>query len=144
MPRQIPVATISSWIPLYAGVATPAMAARMAEVLGSPSWMTGLPLPTVDAKDPRYVSHSFWRGDTWPPTNYQVAFGLAAYGFRDLAAEICDRNIDNAMVNGINEKYDSATGEAKGVKDYSMSATLLTMMLDGLTKKNTIKLKKQS
>jgi glycogen debranching enzyme len=85
-----------------------------------------------------------WRGDTWPPTNYQVASGLAAYGFKDLAAEICDRNIDNARVNGINEKYDSATGEAKGVGDCSMSATLLTMMLDGLTKKNTIKLKGRS
>ena len=139
--EKIPVATISSWIPLYAGVATPAMAARMAKVLASPSWMTKLPLPTVDAKDRRYVSDGFWRGDTWPPTSYQIAHGLAAYGFKDLAADICDKNIENAMINGINEKYDSATGEAKGVKDYSMSATLLTMMLDGLTKKNTISLK---
>lgn len=139
--EKIPVATISSWIPLYAEVATPAMAARMAEVLESPSWMTPLPVPTVDAKDPRYRSNRFWRGDTWAPTNYQIASGLAAYGFKELAAEICDRNIDNALKNGINEMYDSATGKALGVPDYSMSATLLTMMLDGIAKKHTIRLK---
>ena len=103
--------------------------------------MTRLPVPTVDATDHRYVSHGMWRGDTWPPTSYQVASGLAAYGFKDLAAEICDRNIDNALVNGINEKYDSATGEPKGVRDYSMSATLLTMMLDGLAGKHALRLK---
>ena len=44
--EKIPVATIGSWIPLAAGVPTPAMARRMAEVLASPAWMT--PLPAAD------------------------------------------------------------------------------------------------
>jgi len=135
------VITISSWIPLYAGVATQAMADRMAEVLASPSFMTPLPVPTVDATDSRYDSSSFWRGDTWPPTNYQIASGLAAYGHTDLAAKIADKNISNALVHGINEKYDSQTGEPKGVVDYCMSTTLITMMLDGLTKEYMLKLK---
>lgn len=132
---KIPVATIGSWIPLTAGVPTPAMAKRMAEVLASPAWQTPLPVPTVDRTDKRWKSNAFWRGDVWPPTNYQVASGLAAYGHKDLAADIADKTIANAIQNGISEHYDSVTGKALGVPDYCMSCTLVTMMLDGLSGK---------
>jgi len=136
--EKIPVATIGSWIPLTAGVPTKAMARRMAEVLASPAWMTPLPVPTVDRTDKRWKSGAFWRGDVWPPTNYQIASGLAAYGHKDLAAEIADKTIANAMKNGISEHYDSVSGKALGVPDYCMSCTLVTMMLDGLTRKHKL------
>jgi glycogen debranching enzyme len=139
--EKIPVATIGSWIPLTAGVPTEAMAARMAEVLASPAWMTPLPVPTVDRTDPRWKSDAFWRGDVWPPTNYQIATGLAAYGHKDLAAEIADKTVANAIENGISEHYDSLTGRPLGVPDYCMSSTLATMMLDGLTSQHILKLR---
>jgi putative isomerase len=139
--EKIPVATIGSWIPLTAGVPTSAQAKRMAEVLASPAWQTPLPVPTVDRNDRRWKSDAFWRGDVWPPTNYQIAFGLAAYGHADLAAEICDKTIANAIKHGISEHYDSVTGKALGVPDYCMSSTLVTMMLDGLAKKHRLKLR---
>jgi putative isomerase len=139
--EKIPVATIGSWIPLAAGVPTPAMAGRMAEVLGSPAWQTPLPVPTVDSTDPRWKSDRFWRGDVWPPTNYQIASGLAGYGHTDLAADIADKTIANAIKNGISEHYDSVSGRPLGVRDYCMSAVLVTMMLDGLTRKHTLKLR---
>ncbi len=139
--EKIPVATIGSWIPLTAGVPTEAMAARMAEVLASPAWMTPLPVPTVDRTDKRWKSGRFWRGDVWPPTNYQIASGLAAYGHKDLAADIADKTIANAIKNGISEHYDSISGRALGVRDYCMSSTLVTMMLDGLTIRHKLKLR---
>jgi len=139
--EKIPVATIGSWIPLAAGVPTDAMAGRMAEVLASPAWMTPLPVPTVDRTDKRWKSGAFWRGDVWPPTNYQIASGLAAYGHKDLAADIADKTIANAIKNGINEHYDSISGKPLGVQDYCMSSTLVTMMLDGLAKKHALKLR---
>jgi len=139
--EKIPVATIGSWIPLAAGVPTEAMARRMAEVLASPAWMTPLPVPTVDRTDKRWKSHAFWRGDVWPPTNYQIASGLAAYGHKDLAANIADKTIANAIKNGISEHYDSISGRPLGVRDYCMSSTLVTMMLDGLTRKYQLKLR---
>jgi len=139
--EKIPVATIGSWIPLAAGVPTEAMARRMAEVLASPAWMTPLPVPTVDRTDKRWKSGAFWRGDVWPPTNYQIASGLAAYGHRDLAADIADKTIANAIKNGISERYDSISGRPLGVRDYCMSSTLVTMMLDGLTRKHELKLR---
>jgi putative isomerase len=137
--EKISVATIGSWIPLAAGVPTQAMAGRMAEVLASPAWMTPLPLPTVDRRDERWESSAFWRGDVWPPTNYQIASGLAAYGHKDLAATIADKTIANAIKNGISEHYDSVSGKALGVPDYYMSSTLVTMMLDGLTQQHELK-----
>jgi len=139
--EKIPVATISSWIPLTAGVPTKAMARRMADVLGTAAWQTPLPVPTVDRTDKRWKSSRFWRGDVWPPTNYQIASGLAAYGHADLAADISDKTIANAIKNGINEHYDSISGKPLGVKDYCMSSTLVTMMLDGLTQKHKLKLR---
>jgi putative isomerase len=138
--EKIPVATIGSWIPLAAGVPTQAMAGRMAEVLASPAWMTPLPVPTVDRTDHRWRSGAFWRGDVWPPTNYQIASGLAAYGHNDLAADIADKTVANAIANGIGEHYDSVSGKALGVRDYCMSCTLVTMMLDELARKHKLKL----
>jgi putative isomerase len=139
--EKIPVATIGSWIPLTAGVPTPAMAQRMAEVLSSSAWMTPLPVPTVDRNDPRWKSDAFWRGDVWPSTNYQIACGLAAYGHKELAADIADKTIANAIKNGISEHYDAVTGKPLGVPDYCMSSTLVTLMLDKLSKKHTLKLR---
>ncbi len=142
--EKIPVATIGSWIPLTAGVPDAAMAERMAGVLASPAWMTPLPVPTVDRNDKRWKSDAFWRGDVWPSPNYQIAGGLSAYGHRELAADIADKTIANAIKNGVSEHYDSVSGKALGVPDYCMSSTLVTMMLDGLARKHTLTLRKKT
>lgn len=139
--EKVPVATIGSWIPLTAGVPTAAMAQRMAEVLASPAWQTPLPVPTVDRTDRRWKSSAFWRGDVWPSTNYQIASGLAANGHRDLAADIADKTIVNAIKNGISEHYDSVSGKPLGIRDYCMSCTLATMMLDGLAVRHKLRLR---
>jgi len=141
--EKIPVATIGSWIPLTAGVPTKAMAKRMAEVLAADAWQTPLPVPTVDRTDPRWKSTGFWRGDVWPSTNYQIARGLADYGHKTLAAGIADKTVANAIKNGINEHYDSISGRGIGVRDYCMSCTLATMMLDGLTQEYKLKLREK-
>jgi putative isomerase len=131
--EKIPARTIGSWIPLTAGVPTQAMADRMAEALASPAFQTPLPVPTVGQDDPRWKSNAFWRGDVWPAPNYQIASGLYAYGHKALAADIADKTVANALKHGLSEHYDSITGAALGVPDYSMASTILTMMLDGLT-----------
>lgn len=139
--EKIPVATIGSWIPLTAKVPTDAMAKRMAEVLATPAFQTPLPVPTVDRTDKRWKSDAFWRGDVWPSTNYQIATGLALYGYHDLAAEIADKSVANALKNGISEHYDSVSGLPLGIRDYCMSCTLATMMLDKLTRTHRLTLR---
>ncbi len=141
--KKIPVATIGSWIPLHAGIPTKSQAKRMADVLQTPSWQTPLPLPTVDRKDKRFKANDFWRGDMWPSTNYQVASGLADYGYKDLAADITDKTIANAIKNGISERYDSISGKTLGVDFLGMTCTVVTMMLDGLCRKHKLEVCKK-
>jgi putative isomerase len=141
--EKIPVATIGSWIPLTAGIPTQAMAQRMVEVLATDAWQTPLPVPTVDSTDPRWKSSRFWRGDVWPSTNCQIARGLSDYGHKTLAADIADKTVANAIKNGISEHYDSVSGKPLGIKDYCMSCTLVTMMLDGLTQKYKLSLRNE-
>ena len=127
--KKVPVATIGSWMALMAGVPTAAMARRMAEALRTESWQTPLPVPTVDRKDRRWKSDSYWRGDVWPAPNYQIATGLARYGDKALAADIADKTVANAIKNGVSEHYDAVTGRALGVNFLGMSCAIATMML---------------
>ncbi len=139
--KKVPVATIGSWIALTAGVPTEKMARRMAEALRTESWQTPLPVPTVDRKDKRWKADSYWRGDVWPAPNYQIATGLAQYGHRELAAEIADKTVANAIKNGVSEHYDAVTGRALGVNFLGMSCTIATLMLDGLTQRHKLRLR---
>jgi putative isomerase len=136
--EKIPVATIGSWIALAADIPTAAMARRMAEALQNEHWNTPLPVPTVDREDKRWKSNGFWRGDVWPATNYQIATGLARYGYKTLAAEIADKTVANAIQQGISERYDSISGKALGVRFLGMSCSIATMMLDGLGRKYSV------
>lgn len=139
--EKIRIPTIGSWMPLIAEVPTPAMAARMAEAIQTDHWQTPLPIPTVDRHDKRWVAASYWRGDVWPVPNYQVATGLAQYGYTAIAADICDKTIANALKHGVNEHYDSVTGKPLGVGNLGMSCAIVTMMLDGLSKKYRLRAK---
>jgi putative isomerase len=139
--QKIDALSIGCWMPLLAGVPTPAQAARMAEVLASPAWQTPLPVPTLPANDPRYKPGRFWRGDVWTVTNYQIAKGLKAYGYDDLAADIADKTIANSLKNGVSEYHNSQTGKALGVGYLGMSCTVITLMLEGIGKKYHLRLK---
>lgn len=130
---QVESPTVGGFMPLMARVPTPAQAATMASRLAEPAWATHLPVPTVASTNPKFVPSEFWRGDVWPAPNFQVASGLAAYGYRAEAARIADLSVANALKVGISERYDSQSGAPLGVKGLGMSATVITMMLDGLT-----------
>ena len=112
----------------------------MASVLASGSWLTPLTVPTMPQDDPRYKPDGFWRGDVWPASTYQIARGLKDYGYDDLAANIADTLIANAIKNGVNERYDSQTGKGLGVDYLGMSCTLITLMLEGISHKYRFRL----
>jgi putative isomerase len=138
--EKIRVATIGSWMPLLAEVPTRAMTRRMAKAFMTEHWQTPLPIPTVDRQDKRFDPHSYWRGDVWPAPNYQVACGFAQQGYRQIAAEIADKTIANALKHGLSEHYDSNTGQPLGVPDLGMTCTILTLMLDGLSSRHKLQL----
>ena len=60
---------------------------------------------------------------------------------KQLAADIADKTVANAIQNGISERYDSVSGKKLGVEYLGMTCTVITMMLDGLCKKHQLKIK---
>lgn len=131
--EKIRPATVGGFMPLMASVPSAAQVKRMARALASAAWKTPLPVPTVARDDAQFSSGTFWRGDVWPAPDYQVATGLAACGLHTDAERIADAIVANALKVGISERYDSMSGAPLGVAGLGMSATVLTMMLDGLT-----------
>ena len=61
------------------------------------------------------------------------------YGHAELAADLAGKTIANAIKNGVSEHYDSISGRPLGVRDYCMSSTLVTMILDGLSQQFGLK-----
>ncbi len=139
--EKIKETSVGCWMPLYAGIPTNAMAKRMVSVISLKGWQTPLTVPTIPQDDPRYQSGGFWRGDVWPASTYQIVRGLKDYGYDELAATIADTLISNAIKNGVNERYDSQTGKGLGVDYLGMSCTLVTLMLEGISKKYRLRLK---
>jgi glycogen debranching enzyme len=130
---QIESPTVGSFVALMAKVPTDTQAAKMAQSLASPSWATPLPIPTVATTNPNFKSDTFWRGDAWPAPSFQIASGLMSYGLVSAANRIADLWVTNAIKVGISERYDSLSGAPLGVGGLGMSATIVTMMIDGLT-----------
>ncbi|MEI6534144.1 MAG: hypothetical protein WCN98_02300 [Verrucomicrobiaceae bacterium] len=66
---------------------------------------------------------------------------FAACGHKELAADIADKTVANAMQNGISERYESLPGKKLGVEYLGMNCTAITMMLDGICQKHQLKIK---
>ena len=139
--EKIPVATIGSWIPLAAGVPTAARRNAWPKCWPRPPGRRRCPCPPWTA--PTRAGNPTPSGAAMsgrPPT-IRSPPASPPTATADLAADIADKTVANAIKNGISEHYNSVTGKALGVADYCMSCTLVTMMLDGLTREHRLGLK---
>jgi hypothetical protein len=126
--EKIRVQTIQAFWTLTSGAATPDQARALIHQLKDPAkWWPRFPIPTVAMDDPRFRARGFWRGDMWPPTNYLVALGLMRYGYYDVAEELTEKMLALLSERGINERYDSTTGDPLGVPDYCWTALVWNM-----------------
>lgn len=131
--RPIRVRTIQGFLPLAAGAATSAQAAALGRQLEDPGrWWTPFPVPTAAQDEPKFDPRGYWRGDTWPPTTYLVAYGLRRYGLRELALELTARLRALVEARGISEHYDSRTGEPLGVPGLGMSTTVWSAIVENV------------
>ena len=68
---------------LFAGIATPAQAARVAATLMEPSSFSDWGIRTVAEGEARYNPMSYHNGSVWPHDNGIIALRLARYGLRE-------------------------------------------------------------
>ena len=89
------VASVASFLPLFAGVCDETQAAALvAQLQDSERFGAPFPVPSISKKDPTYGT-DMWRGAVWINYNYMIAEGLEAYGYTDLAEEIRDKTVEN-------------------------------------------------
>lgn len=73
---------------LFAGIASPERAGRVAKLLMSSRFYSGWGVRTVASGEARYNPMSYHNGSVWPHDNALIALGLASYGHRAAVAKI--------------------------------------------------------
>ena len=82
---------------LFAGIASPERARRIARMLAGRDFFTGWGVRTVAVGEARYNPMSYHNGSVWPHDNALIALGLARYGHKAEAAKIFQALIEAAV-----------------------------------------------
>jgi glycogen debranching enzyme len=106
----VEVDSISSLMPLWAGVSSPARAKILRDHIMDPRFYnTPIPLPSVARTDPSFEKDC-WRGPVWINTAYAVLLGLNRYGFKSETKDLGRR-----LVRGV---YETAKTEGSFYEYY--------------------------
>lgn len=92
--KQIPAVTSNAGHALWAGIARPDRARRVAERLMAPDMFSGWGVRTLSSTYPTYNPMSYHNGSVWPHDNSLIAQGFVRYGFRDEANAIIEALIE--------------------------------------------------
>ncbi len=146
---RIPVKAGSTFLPLWAGIATPAQAKRLVEKhLRNPAeFWTPYPVASYARSEKRYTQfytppagsvpsqyltpgHCNWCGGMWPHWDYLITHGLQNYGYGKEAAHVADRFAAcSSAEKGLSEWYDAETGEGRGMNPFFAGASVLGVIL---------------
>jgi Trehalase len=127
----IPVRTIETLLPLFAGFPDQRRAGLLAAHLASWGRVVRYVVPSAPPSSPSFEPRRLWRGPVWAPVNWMIAEGVAAYGYADLAARA--HSDLRALVEGagFRECFDPLTGEGLGAMGYSWTAAVLLTWSNG-------------
>jgi len=128
--ESILVNTASTFLPLFAGLASREQAQRLVEEhLLNPSefarggeinhWVT-----TTAKNEPAWEARRYWRGPVWVILNWFIIEGLRRYGYDDLAETIRQDTLGLIEGAGFREYYDPRNGSGCGSTEFSWSAAL--------------------
>jgi len=82
---------------LFAGIASPERAERLARLLTGKRFFSGWGVRTIAAGEARYNPMSYHNGSVWPHDNALIALGLARYGCKEEVLRIFAGLIDAAI-----------------------------------------------
>lgn len=95
--RPCRVRTSNAGHALWAGIAKPERAKKIAKQYMSSDFFSGWGVRTVALGEARYNPMSYHNGSVWPHDNAVVAAGLARYGFKWQAARIFEALFDASV-----------------------------------------------
>lgn len=128
--------TISSLMPLLLPSIPDEMSTAMVRHLSDPgAYACAFPVPSVALNESSFFPDErerlVWRGATWINTNWYLARGLRRHGHDDLAQTLTERSIELVRRSGFREYYNPFTGQGYGATDFSWSALVLDMAIEG-------------
>jgi glycogen debranching enzyme len=88
--RPCRVRSSNSGHALFAGIAAPERARKVAETLLGTDSFSGWGIRTLARGEPRYNPMSYHNGSVWPHDNALIAMGFARYGLKTEAAKVFD------------------------------------------------------
>jgi putative isomerase len=113
----VKVRTWTNFVPLWAGLASPAQAERMIPALLDPArFWSPHGVRTLSQDEKFYdAAKGYWRGPVWVLSNYLMMRGLLNFGRTAEAAELADKTqrlliADFQKTGGMNENYNPETG----------------------------------
>ncbi len=147
--ESLRVKSAATFIPLWAGIATPEQARLLVErhLRNPEEFATAFPVASYARSDPDYTQfhqpppgsderyylgpgHCNWRGGMWPHWNYMFAHGLADYGYGEEAALIADKFLEaSAGEGGPYEWYNAETGQGCGGHPFLAGASVLGVLV---------------
>jgi putative isomerase len=115
--RFVKIKTWTNFVPLWAGIASPAQANRMIAALLDPTqFWAPHGVRTLSKTEKLYDPRAgYWRGPVWVLSNYLMMHGLLNYGRKAEAIELADKTeqllvADFRETGGMNENYNPETG----------------------------------
>jgi glycogen debranching enzyme len=122
---RLPQPTIATFLPLWAGTASPERAARLFALLRDPSeYWPACPVPSVPVEAPEFQEARYWKGPTWVNMNWAIIQGLERYQEAELADDLRRRTLALVDRSGFSEYFSPLTGEGYGTDEFSWSAAL--------------------
>lgn len=124
---RIPVKSVAGFMPIWAGITTPAQTKRMIveHLLNPREFWSPYPIPALAKSEQWYSTIELpadngcsWRANTWMPTNYMVYRGVKSYGYDIVATTIAQRTNELMKKAGNREYYNSETGEGVGLEPF--------------------------
>ena len=107
---------ISTFFPLWAGLATEERAEALVKLFDDPIFKTAYPVPTLATKAPLYGSEQHWHGSNWVEMSWLPILGLKKSGHYEKAAELAYINTKMVfdeldLTSHFREYYDAETGK---------------------------------
>ncbi len=123
------VRTVGGFAPLIAGGLSPERLKDILETLDSPQFAGNpelhLPLPpSTSPEEPGFHPRSYWRGPTWPVTNWLLWWALIRAGEQERAEKLRRTALEQLAEGGFAEYFEPFTGEPLGSHEQSWTAAV--------------------
>jgi glucosylglycerate hydrolase len=131
--------TVAGFAPLVAGgLATERLQALLerldsVEFGGNEELCWSSLVPSTSPEEEGFHSRSYWRGPSWPVTDWLMWWSLSRAGEKERAGKIKKASLERIARGGFAEYFEPYTGEALGSADQSWTAAVA---LDWLAEEN--------